>query len=143
MSCKNDPQTQTEHNHIHVVVYGSHFSLSALAADAHQSAFAVRAGDDITVPCGNVTGGQGDCDGTVWTFRGSAGAAELVAPAQSHGPVTGSCSLVIEKVSLEDAGRYTCRRSKAGSAGGSEVHVDLAVVHSECSHLNVSHLKLS
>ncbi|XP_067337873.1 uncharacterized protein [Channa argus] len=77
----------------------------------------VRDGDDVTLPCDNVRDDQDKCDRTTWFFN--------VVTLFEHGKIkTGSnsksrrlsltenCSLVIKKVTDEDAGRYSCRQTK-------------------------------
>uniref|UniRef100_A0A3Q3QVM2 Ig-like domain-containing protein n=1 Tax=Monopterus albus TaxID=43700 RepID=A0A3Q3QVM2_MONAL len=81
----------------------------------------VRAGDEVTLSCENMLGTLDRCDSTVWLFSGSrfTAAVELIKlgrigeEARSKSDrlsVTESCSLVIKKVTAEDAGRYICRQ---------------------------------
>ncbi|XP_029318482.1 uncharacterized protein LOC115028789 [Cottoperca gobio] len=77
----------------------------------------VRDGGEGTLPCNDVMDDQSNCDGTVWTFRGSLGRATvpLVERGQSventdRLSVTEKCSLRIKKVTVQDAGRYDCQQ---------------------------------
>uniref|UniRef100_A0A096LUC2 Ig-like domain-containing protein n=1 Tax=Poecilia formosa TaxID=48698 RepID=A0A096LUC2_POEFO len=96
--------------------------------------FTVRVGDEVTLPCKDVTDGQNKCDGTTWSFIRSAsvtlfeaGNINLTIPDRLN--VTVNCSLVIKKVSMEDVGRYTCRQLTSGQEGPNS-SVYLSVVHS-------------
>ncbi|XP_070782394.1 uncharacterized protein [Enoplosus armatus] len=99
----------------------------------------VRVGDEVTLPCGNVIDGQQQCDSTTWIFAGSGrkAAVELIqlgqigenARAKSNRlSVTEKCSLVIKKVTVDDAGRYTCRQLKSGRKRVPDADVVLSVV---------------
>ncbi|XP_016533332.1 uncharacterized protein LOC103146741 [Poecilia formosa] len=108
--------------------------LAATAAAGQQpSQFTVRVGDEVTLPCKDVTDGQNKCDGTTWSFIRSAsvtlfeaGNINLTIPDRLN--VTVNCSLVIKKVSMEDVGRYTCRQLTSGQEGPNS-SVYLSVVH--------------
>nr|XP_046228771.1 uncharacterized protein LOC124050350 [Scatophagus argus] len=83
---------------------------------------------------------QDECDSTTWVFSGlrqNTAAEELVKLGQigeqartksDRLSVTKNCSLVIKKVSAEDAGRYTCRQYKSGHQQGPDSQVHLSVV---------------
>ncbi|XP_063758695.1 uncharacterized protein LOC134877204 [Eleginops maclovinus] len=93
----------------------------------------VRVGDEVTLPCNNVIQDQDECDGTTWLSTGSR--VELVRHGQignrAHSDrlrVTETCSLVIKKVTKEDAGRYFCRQIRSGEQQGPDSEVDLSVV---------------
>ncbi|XP_017157667.1 uncharacterized protein LOC103457215 [Poecilia reticulata] len=108
--------------------------LTATAAAGKQpSQFLVRVGDEVTLPCKDVTDGQNKCDRTTWIFRSvstvtlfEAGNINLNISDRLNVPV--NCSLVIKKVSMEDFGQYICRQSTSGQQEpNSSVH--LSVVH--------------
>lgn len=121
----------------------SYFSLFFSAPTIHllQSVSIVIVGDDLTLPCENVTHGKDDCNSTAWAFSGSrdTAAVELATHGQIHKDVraksarlsvTADCSLVINKVTVEDAGRYMCRHIKSGNKV-SEFDVYLSIINSE------------
>ncbi|XP_034064327.1 uncharacterized protein LOC117541257 isoform X2 [Gymnodraco acuticeps] len=95
----------------------------------------VRAGDEATLPCNNVFHDQDECDGTTWLFTDSGSTVMLVKGGQigDHAKsdrlrVTEKCSLVIKKVTEEDAGHYTCRQFRFGEQRAPDSWVDLSVV---------------
>ncbi|XP_049445803.1 uncharacterized protein LOC125896888 isoform X2 [Epinephelus fuscoguttatus] len=103
--------------------------------------FTVRAGDDVTLPCGNVINSHDKCRGTSWLSSGSLGktAEELISHGQisnsvigkaksSRLSVTADCSLVIKKVTHDDVGRYSCRQFRSGRQV-SDSQVDLSVIN--------------
>ncbi|XP_067428007.1 uncharacterized protein [Thunnus thynnus] len=102
------------------------------------SSFTVRDGDEVTLSCQNVMTDQDKCNSTTWLFSASRNTTvELIklgqigeeAKAKSDRlSVTANCSLVIKKVTVEDAGRYTCRQLKSGRQQGQVSQVDLSVV---------------
>lgn len=139
---KNNPQTKFAPSHI-CDLYLSYFSFFSSAPTIHllQSVSIVIVGDDLTLPCENVTHGQDDCNSTTWAFSGSTDTAvvELATHGQIHKDVRAKsarlsvsedCSLVVNKVTVEDAGRYTCRQIKSGNEV-SEFDVYLSVINSE------------
>ncbi|KAJ4920754.1 hypothetical protein JOQ06_027769 [Pogonophryne albipinna] len=110
------------------------------SADVKQYSFIVRAGDEVTLPCDNVIHDQDECESTTWLFSDSRGSVvglfedgriHKEAKAKSDRlSVTEKCSLVIKKVTEEDAGRYCCRQFKSGEEEGSDSVVLLSVVTS-------------
>ncbi|KAG7217869.1 hypothetical protein INR49_020822, partial [Caranx melampygus] len=115
-----------------------HFT--AAAAGLNPSSVTVRDGAGVTLPCFTGTGDQRRCDGTDWTFAASGSRAVVTvfeggkfhADVRSKSDrlrVTEECSLVIEKVSVDDAGLYTCRQfDSSGRHQGGDAVVLLSVV---------------
>nr|XP_046228707.1 uncharacterized protein LOC124050328 isoform X2 [Scatophagus argus] len=112
--------------------------------------FTVRDGDQVSLPCNNMIDGQQECDSTIWIFSGlrNAAAVELIKLGQiaeqaktksDRLSVTKNCSLVIKKVSAEDAGRYTCRQYKSGQQQGPDSDVYLSVVTTAATRQLVLH----
>ena len=106
----------------------------------------VRAGDEVTLPCDNVIHDQDKCDSTSWYFyyAPNTPAVTLFEDGQIHKEakaksdrlrVTEKCSLVIKKVTEEDAGLYVCRQIRSGQQGQTS-WVYLSVVTSEYLHHN-------
>ncbi|XP_074472552.1 uncharacterized protein LOC141756587 [Sebastes fasciatus] len=102
----------------------------------------VRAGDEVTLPCNNVIKHQDKCNGTTWVFSRYKGltAVELISLGKISNnlldkaksdrlSVTENCSLVIRKITREDAGRYTCRQYiRSEQQQGPDATVLLSVV---------------
>uniref|UniRef100_A0A0F8ASF4 Ig-like domain-containing protein n=1 Tax=Larimichthys crocea TaxID=215358 RepID=A0A0F8ASF4_LARCR len=98
--------------------------------------FTVRAGQEVTLPCEDVIDDQQNCDSTTWLFINSSQRAtvelirlgQIVENSKSDGlSVTQNCSLVIKKLTHEDAGSYYCEQYKSGRIH-SWYDVDLFVV---------------
>ncbi|KAJ4918899.1 hypothetical protein JOQ06_027757 [Pogonophryne albipinna] len=108
------------------------------AADVKDYSITVRAGDEVTLPCYNVTHDQDNCENTIWLFSESTALVrgfeygKIFNEAKAKPDrlrVTEKCSLVIKKVTEEDALRYTCRQfNKSGERQGPDYPVYLSVV---------------
>ncbi|XP_034059090.1 uncharacterized protein LOC117537824 isoform X2 [Gymnodraco acuticeps] len=101
--------------------------------------YIVRAGDEVTLPFDYVIHDQDKCESTRWYFSDSRGSpVTLFEDGQIHNDskaksdrlrVTENCSLVIKKVTEEDAGYYTCRQlNRSGEQQGPDSEVLLSVV---------------
>ncbi|XP_033979711.1 uncharacterized protein LOC117477172 [Trematomus bernacchii] len=98
----------------------------------------VRPGDEVTLPFDNVIDDQDKCESTEWLFRHSrSSGVTLFKDGQIHKEakaksdrlrVTQNCSLVIKKVTEEDAGLYGCSQFRSGVQQGSASVVYLHVV---------------
>ncbi|XP_047194176.1 uncharacterized protein LOC124851042 isoform X4 [Hippoglossus stenolepis] len=90
---------------------------------AQYSSIIVRAGAEVTLPCGNVRDDHVNCGATSWFFVDSVvtGSVNLFVNRQLDTSViskskadrlrlAANCSLVIREVTAEDAGQYTCRQ---------------------------------
>ncbi|KAI3362495.1 hypothetical protein L3Q82_012785 [Scortum barcoo] len=114
-------------------------ALLQLTAAAEKLYLTVRDGDEVTFPCKNVTDDQQNCDYTTWIFSdaSSSTTVELIDLGQfgkraksksGRLSVTANCSLVMKKVTAEDAGRYTCRQFRSGKQQGEDSRVYLSVI---------------
>ncbi|XP_040920881.1 uncharacterized protein LOC121199931 [Toxotes jaculatrix] len=114
------------------------FSPQSSAVIGQFSSVTVRDGGDVTLSCENLFDDQDECDSPDWTFRRSTYTAKLVKHGQiseeaksksDRLSVTENCSLVIEKVTVEDVGRYDCRQfDESGRQQGPDSVVHLSVV---------------
>ena len=103
------------------------------------SSVIVRDGDDVTLPCESVTANQDKCDNINWLFSSSGNPVDLVKHGQIHEntkvksdrlSVTANCSLVIKKITQEDADIYYCRQHRSGP----DSQLYLSVINSEYLH---------
>ncbi|XP_040925327.1 uncharacterized protein LOC114850137 [Betta splendens] len=100
-------------------------------ASGRLSSFTVAVRDDVTLSCENASADQDQCQNTTWLLQdpGSSRTDAVVERGRTEAStahrrrLTEKCSLLIEKVTVQDVGRYTCTRG----AGASEVY--LSVVH--------------
>ncbi|XP_076730251.1 uncharacterized protein LOC101471049 isoform X3 [Maylandia zebra] len=92
----------------------------AAVTGQHGPTFLVRVGDEVTLPCQNVTVGQPECNRTDWIFRrlyvaDTVRLIHLGLIEEKHKntsdrlSVTANCSLVMKNITVHDAGHYTCR----------------------------------
>ncbi|XP_044025083.1 uncharacterized protein LOC122863060 isoform X2 [Siniperca chuatsi] len=113
--------------------------LQFTAAEKRPLLFTVRVGDEVTLPCDNVTDGERKCDGTEWLFFGSGNTAavdliylgqigERAKAKADRLSVTASCSLVIKKVTVKDVGYYYCLQLRSEQQQGEGSEVLLSVV---------------
>ncbi|XP_061602993.1 CMRF35-like molecule 1 [Cololabis saira] len=100
----------------------------------------VRVGDDVTLPCEDVKDLHDNCNSTTWLYAVS----HQSVPLFEHGiiltgdksdrlRVTEGCSLVLEKVTAEDKGVYTCRRYSSGQFTDSEVKLSVNITATSSS----------
>ncbi|XP_023203987.1 uncharacterized protein LOC111611428 [Xiphophorus maculatus] len=112
------------------------FLMITVAAAAGQQApeFLVRVGDEVTLPCKDVTDGQNQCDGTTWVLIRSMKtvtlfeAGKINLTTSDRLSVTVNCSLVIKKVTMEDVGRYTCSQLTSGQQGPNSVYLTVVLM---------------
>ncbi|XP_005463367.2 cell wall integrity and stress response component 3 [Oreochromis niloticus] len=106
-------------------------------AEQYSPVYAVRAEHDVTLPCKNLI--HNKCKSTTWLFSDSGSTRTLFENGQIHKDTqtksdrltvkNKNCSLVIKKVSVEDVGRYTCRKfNKSGQQQGPDIQADLTVI---------------
>ncbi|XP_063757500.1 uncharacterized protein LOC134876484 isoform X2 [Eleginops maclovinus] len=115
--------------------------LQGTVAGKNTLSFTVRAGHDVTLPCGNVINPQHKCKSTTWIYSRDGGTTnELIAQGQIKRDIykaksdrlhlTEECSLVIKNVTPVDAGLYTCRQfpEPGGLQQGPDCNVLLSVI---------------
>ncbi|XP_063758470.1 uncharacterized protein LOC134877048 isoform X2 [Eleginops maclovinus] len=115
--------------------------LQCTVAGKNTLSFTVRAGHDVTLPCGNVINPQHTCKSTTWIYSRDGGTTnELIAHGQIKSDIykaisdrlhlTEECSLVIKNVTPVDAGLYTCRQypEPGGLQQGPDCNVLLSVI---------------
>ncbi|XP_072218995.1 uncharacterized protein [Leuresthes tenuis] len=103
----------------------------------------VTVGHDVTLPCEDFKEFH-ECNSTTWLFtEGRTPAVTLFEYGKIHSAdktksdrlsVTASCSLVIKKVTREDAGQYNCRPFNKSGQQVADSSVKLSVSHSEYLH---------
>ncbi|XP_034555986.1 uncharacterized protein LOC117824562 [Notolabrus celidotus] len=113
--------------------------IPAAAVEAKTFYSTVRVGDDTTLPCDDLLEGQQNCEGTDWRFLNSANAesvllvrrgqvAEDAGATSGRLSVTEDCSLVVKKVTEEDAGQYLCQQFRPGGPEGTEAFVIMSLL---------------
>ncbi|XP_060908712.1 uncharacterized protein LOC132985379 [Labrus mixtus] len=114
--------------------------LQFAAASFQVKELTFRVGEDATLSCENAIQDQQKCEYTTWYLIDSGNTAvDLVVDGQIINSgvksdrlrVTEDCSLVIKKITEEDAGRYVCQQLIPGRRTGSVTLVDLWVTKSE------------
>ncbi|XP_042359892.1 uncharacterized protein LOC121955874 [Plectropomus leopardus] len=97
--------------------------------------YAARVGVAVSLPCKGLRDYQ--CSSITWIFSHSGRSITLhehgkILEAKSGQLSVGSnCSLNIKMVTLEDAGRYTCRQFRSGQQHGEDTVYDISVVNGE------------
>ncbi|XP_028253225.1 uncharacterized protein LOC114428750 isoform X2 [Parambassis ranga] len=123
--------------HIQMCVFWILLLQFAAVSSQTSSYFTVRVGDDVTLPCENVIKPQPSCGSTTWIYstRKQSGTEELVnlgkireSSTSDRLSLTADCSLLIERVTEQDAGLYSCRQFISGQQG-SDHAVHLSVIH--------------
>ncbi|XP_027140327.1 uncharacterized protein LOC104939811 isoform X2 [Larimichthys crocea] len=129
--------------------------LQFTAAEGLPPSFTVRAGQEVTLPCGNVIDDQKNCNSTTWLFSYSSQRAtvalielgqikfnQIDKSKSDRLSVRQKCSLVIKKVTHEDAGRYDCQQWKSRQ-GPSYLYVVYLSVVTMTEHKNTDQVEWS
>ncbi|XP_036068918.1 uncharacterized protein LOC112159423 [Oryzias melastigma] len=103
----------------------------------------VRVGDEVTLKCGNANDFSDGCSWITWLYSNSTNPATTLF---EHGKilkdvgsksdrlnVTEKCSLVIKKITDEDAGTYNCRQFSTSGQMETEFQVQLTVRNADSS----------
>ncbi|MEQ2190232.1 hypothetical protein GOODEAATRI_033667 [Goodea atripinnis] len=97
----------------------------------------VKAGDEVTLTCGNVINGQESCDSNasdqIATLFENGEFHEDALTKADRLRVTSDCSVVMENVRGDDVGSYICRRLISGQQGP-DSSISLSVITSEYLH---------
>lgn len=120
------------------------FFIFLTAATTEKTRYLVQAHSEATLHCENEKRGQKQCKGTIWIFSGktSTAAVELILLGEikeksDRQSLSENCSLVINNVTAEDAGSYTCQQWNGTKESTGDVKlaedsvVDLSVVTGE------------
>ncbi|XP_008302278.1 uncharacterized protein LOC103374038 [Stegastes partitus] len=101
---------------------GERFLFFAAGISQHQHLYH-SLGNDVILPCDNVTSSETRCFlfnwlynpslGSVTTFKVNKGKVYQNPPGGSRLSLSNNCSLIISTITAEDVGRYTCRRDQA------------------------------
>ncbi|XP_071370101.1 uncharacterized protein [Centroberyx affinis] len=131
------------------------FHVTAVTGQRSPSSFYVRDGDEVTLPCENVTPNYDKCDYTAWIFNhfinkdtvelvsdGKIASNEFAKAKAARLSVTADCSLVIKKVTVEDVGFYTCRQFMSGQIRP-DAQVYLSLVNTVTEQMDKTNLTLS
>ncbi|XP_071391083.1 uncharacterized protein [Centroberyx affinis] len=131
------------------------FHVTAVTGQRSPSSY-VRDGDEVTLPCENVTPSHDKCDYTAWIFNhfinkdtvelvtgGKIASNQFAKPKAARLSVSANCSLVIKKVTVEDVGLYTCRQFMSGQRIRPDAAVYLSLVNTVTEQEDTDKLMLS
>ncbi|XP_023812725.1 uncharacterized protein LOC105357801 isoform X3 [Oryzias latipes] len=97
----------------------------------------VRVGDEVTLKCENANDFSDGCSRIIWLYSNSRQTFSLFEHGKIHKDVgsksdrlslTEKCSLVIKKITDEDAGSYNCRQFSASGQQETDFQVGLSVI---------------